>query len=575
MSWPRDAFGPVTGADHTLFRLWAPDAAVVSLRIDDQPPRAMDSDCEGVWTARAPVRAGALYRFEVDGRPAPDPASRFQPEGVHGPSLVVDEAAYVWRHPDWRGRPWEEVVLYEAHVGVAGGYDALRARLPDLAALGITALELMPIAAFSGARNWGYDGVLPYAPADAYGPRDTLKSLIDEAHGLGLMVFLDVVYNHFGPDGNWLPTYASDFFDPQLPTPWGAAIDFSQPLVRRFFTENALYWLEVFRFDGLRLDAVHAIADRGWLTEMAREARARLPGRHLHLVLENEANDAGLLSDGFDAQWNDDLHNVLHVLLTDERHAYYADFAERPAERLARALAEGFIYQGEGSPHHDGAPRGEPSGHLPPTAFVAFLQNHDQIGNRAFGERLTRLARPGALRAAMALLLLGPQIPLLFMGEEVGAREPFAFFTDFQGDLADAVREGRRKEFAKTPGFADPDQRAAIPDPNAESTFEASHWTASAPDADAWRAFVGDLLALRRERIIPRLKGARALGASALGDAAVLARWRLRDGAVLTLATNFGVEAVAARLPDAEPIFGARSYANQLDGESTLCWIEP
>jgi maltooligosyltrehalose trehalohydrolase len=566
-------FGPSLEARGAAFRLWAPDAHAVRLLVDGRAPVAMTRDGDGVWRGRGGARAGELYWFEVDGKPFADPASRFQPDDVAGPSQLVDEAAYAWRCADWRGRPWEEVVLYEVHLGVLGGYEGLRTRLADIAALGVTAVELMPIADFPGRRNWGYDGVLPFAPDSAYGPRDGLKALIDEAHGLGLMVFLDVVYNHFGPEGNGLPAYASAFFDAQTPTPWGAAIDFGQPMVRRFFIENVLYWLETFRFDGLRFDAVHAMADRGWLTAMAREVRERCAGRHIHLVAENEANEADLLRAGFDAQWSDDFHNAIHVLLTGERHAYYADFADRPAERLARALAEGFVYQGEASPHPAGTPRGQPSADLPPTAFVPFLQNHDQVGNRALGERLTTVARPRALRAAMALLLLCPQIPMLFMGEEVGAVEPFLYFTDFQGELATAVRDGRRKEFAHSPGFGEASERETIPDPNAPSSFEASRWSGDALDAEAWRALTAQLLALRREQVIPHLKGARSLGAQAIGEAAVQAQWRLADGSALTLAANLGVEPVHTELPGQPPIFGDPPSQDTLPPDTTLAWI--
>jgi malto-oligosyltrehalose trehalohydrolase len=565
-------FGPWVEAGRTAFRLWAPDAATVRLLVEGRPAQSMDRDPAGVWRAAAAAPPGALYRFVVDGRPVPDPASRFQPHDVAGPSQVVDEASYAWRNPEWPGRPWEEAVVYEAHLGVLGGYAGLAGRLPALAALGITAIELMPIADFAGTRNWGYDGVLPFAPDSAYGPRDALKALVDDAHGLGLMVLLDVVCNHFGPEGNWLPAYAAAFFDPAIQTPWGSAINFEQPMVRRFFTESVVYWLETFGFDGLRFDAAHAIADRGWLAEAAAAARAACPGRRIHLVLENEANEATLLRQGFDAQWSDDFHNVMHVLLTGETHAYYGDFADHPAERLARALAEGFIYQGEASPHHGGARRGEPSADLPPTAFITFLQNHDQVGNRALGERLTRLARPAALRAAMALMLLCPQIPLLFMGEEVGAAEPFLFFTDFHGELADAVREGRRREFARSPGFGSESAARAIPDPNALSTFEASRWTDAAADAEAWRALVGGLLALRRTHLVPRLKGAASLGAEAVGPAAVLARWRLSDGAVLTLAANFGERPAPAALPSETPLSGGPADG-AIPPDATLAWI--
>jgi maltooligosyltrehalose trehalohydrolase len=387
------------------------------------------------------------------------------------------------------------------------------------------------------------------------------------------MVFLDVVYNHFGPEGNLLPVYAPELFDEAARTPWGAAIDFHQPAVRSFFTENALYWLDAFRLDGLRLDAVHAILDRSWLVELAATIRDRFADRRIHLVVENESNDAALLTDGFDAQWNDDFHNVLHRMLTGETHGYYRNFANRPAELLARCLSQGFIYQGEKSPHHQNRPRGQASGHLPPAAFVSFLQNHDQIGNRAFGERLTTLTSPTALRAAMALLLLCPQIPLLFMGEEVGAQEPFLFFTDFHGDLAVSVREGRRDEFAGQPGFADDTARDRVPDPNAPATFQASRWSDAAPDAAGWRALVRRLLQLRRERIIPHLRGSRAIGADAVGEMAVVARWRLGDGTALTIAVNLGDRAVPADLPSAPPLLGENPPDPVLPPYTTLAWM--
>ncbi|MBJ7265030.1 MAG: malto-oligosyltrehalose trehalohydrolase, partial [Burkholderiaceae bacterium] len=347
----------------------------------------------------------------------PDGTTRFRlwaPTAQHV-DLIAEEGE---QHP-LAASPWHETVIYEIHPGIAGGYAGIEARLPALAQLGITAIELMPIADFPGARNWGYDGVLPYAPDTAYGTPDELRHLIDTAHGLDMMVFLDVVYNHFGPDGNYLNAYAADFFDPKKQTPWGPAIDFSQSAVRRYFAENALYWLSEYRFDGLRLDAVHAISDPGWLPEMAAYVRANVaPDRHVHLVLENEDNIASHLTRGFDAQWNDDAHHVLHYLLTGETRAYYADFSKHASQRLARSLSEGFVYQGDPSSLRGGALRGESSAHLPPSAFVLFLQNHDQVGNRAFGERLLKLVanRPDALRAAVALQLLAPHIPLLFMG---------------------------------------------------------------------------------------------------------------------------------------------------------------
>ncbi|WP_043363327.1 malto-oligosyltrehalose trehalohydrolase [Belnapia sp. F-4-1] len=537
--------------DRTRFRLWAPDADEVGLEIEGHSSLPMQAAGEGWFEAEAPVGPGARYRFRVSSDLAvPDPASRLQAGDVHDASVVVDAAAYRWRNAEWRGRPWHETVLYEVHAGAMGGFAGVEAALPRLKELGVTAIELMPVNDFPGRRNWGYDGVLPYAPDTAFGTPDELRSLVDAAHGLGLMIFLDVVYNHFGPDGAYLHAYAKRFFDEGIHTPWGAAIDFRQEPVRAFFEENALAWLRDYRIDGLRFDAVHAISEADWLDLLATRIRSELPDRHVHLVLENERNAARHLrpKGGFDAQWNDDGHNILHPLLTGEREGYYEDFCDDGAEKLAKVLAEGFLFQGQLSGHL-GAPRGEPTAGLPPTAFVLFLQNHDQVGNRAFGERLAALADPRALQAATALLLLCPQIPMLFMGEEWGATAPFLFFTDHNAELAPLVTQGRRKEFAKFAAFQDPAKRETIPDPNAESTFrnsipnveEATH----APH-DAALALHRRLLTLRRERIMPHLPGAKALGAQAVGAAAVVARWRLGDGSTLTIACNLGAEPARA-----------------------------
>lgn len=546
------------GGGRTRFRLWAPDAEGVELELRDAAPAAMQRGEGGWFTLEAEAPAGTRYRFRIGDLAIPDPASRAQDGGVHGWSVVAGNDGHEWQARDWQGRPWEESVILELHPGLLGGFAGVARALPRYAELGITAIELMPVAAFSGTRNWGYDGVLPYAPAEAYGTPDDLKALVDRAHALGLSVYLDVVYNHFGPDGNYLGAYASAFFHPEKHTPWGGAVAVDRPEVARFFIDNALMWLGEYRFDGLRFDAVHAIEDDRFLDAMGEAIREGVePGRHVHLILENERNDAERLAGPYDAQWNDDFHNVVHVLLTGEHDGYYANYAERPAGKLARCLAEGFAYQGDPSPSHDGAPRGKPSGHLPPTSFVNFLQNHDQTGNRAFGERLVTLADPAALRAATALLLLAPAIPMLFMGEEEGARTPFLFFTDFRDELAEAVREGRRGEFAKFPAFSDPASRETIPDPNARETFERSR-PEPGPGSDAaeWADLHRELLGLRREHIVSRLVGARSEGAEATGEAAVEARWRMGDGAGLLIRANLGIEPVTwGAAPDAEPLF--------------------
>lgn len=567
-------FGPRIGNETTEFRLWAPSVDRLALAIEGQADVPMTRRDGDWWAASAPGGAGTLYRFRLpDGSLVPDPASRFQPQGVHGPSAVVDPHAFAWRCTAWHGRPWHETVLYEVHAGLMGGYRGVADALPALAQLGITAIELMPLAAVSGQRNWGYDGVLPFAPAESCGTPDELKALIDRAHELGLMVFLDVVYNHFGPDGNWLHAYAEAFFRSDIATPWGAAIDFRKAPVRRFFTENALHWLGEYRFDGLRLDAVHAISEQDWLGEMAREVRAAFPDRHIHLVLENEHNTASHLRGDFNAQWNDDFHNVMHVLLTGETTAYYKDFAQDPAAKLARALGEGFIYQGEASINQNGKARGSPSKDLKPSAFVDFLQNHDQVGNRAMGERLTVLADPQALRAATALLLLIPHIPLIFMGDEVGAQSPFLFFTDFHDELADAVREGRRKEFAGHPAFSDEAQRERIPDPNAAATFERSKMATPSPDAEDWHSLYKTLLDLRHREIVPGLPDTRALGSSVLGEKAVRGVWRLGDGRCLKLAINLGTESVSVPDPGQRVIWGDAPQG-QLPGASIVVWLD-
>jgi malto-oligosyltrehalose trehalohydrolase len=453
--------------------------------------------------------------------------------------------------------------------------------LQRLADLGVTAVELMPIAEFPGTRNWGYDGVLPFAPESSYGSPDDLRNLVDAAHANGLMIFLDVVYNHFGPDGNYLSLYAPPMFRNDSPTAWGPAIDFRRREVRRFFTENVLYWLTEYRFDGLRFDAVHAIPEPDWLDEMAAEVRATVEAnRQVHLVLENDDNAASHLAKDFDAQWNDDGHHIMHLLLTGESDGYYRDYADRPAERLARCLKEGFIYQGEASPHRGGKPRGTRSADLPPSAFVLFLQNHDQIGNRALGERLTTLSQPAALEAAIALLLLCPQIPLLFMGEEVASTSPFLFFTDHYEELAKAVREGRRREFAHFGQFFDPQMLERIPDPNSIDSFNRSKPAPDPVKATARELLYRRLLTLRRAEIAPRLAGAHAEDAEAIAAAAVVARWRMGDGALLTIATNLGSTSVAMASQIRSTLFSTSemaaraSEAGRLEAYSTVASLE-
>jgi 1,4-alpha-glucan branching enzyme/maltooligosyltrehalose trehalohydrolase len=566
-------FGARVTPQGVHFRLWAPDCAQVSLCLAQaaeqgehgQPEHTEHilpmNPCEDGWFefATAVATAGTRYRFRVsDGLRVPDPASRFNPGDVHAASEVIDPAAFDWKDDGWQGLPWEQAVIYELHVGTfspGGTFTGVTERLDYIAALGVTAIELMPIADFPGARGWGYDGVLPYAPDSRYGRPEDLKTLIQAAHERGLMVLLDVVYNHFGPEGNYLHAYAKEFFTERHHTPWGAAINFDGPAsrnVREFFIHNALYWLQEYRFDGLRLDAVHAIVDDSKphiLTELAQRVKASIGNeRRVHLILENDENQARYLGHGgrddrYVAQWDDDMHHALHVLATGEKDGYYRDYADEPVRLLGRCLTEGFAFQGEPSSYRHDAPRGEASAHLPPQAFIAFLQCHDQIGNRAFGERIAQIASGPAVRAAVAIILLAPAIPMLFMGEEFGATSPFRFFCDFSGELGKAVTQGRRREFARFARFAEQGAQSAIPDPNAEETFLASKLEWSTLDGDAqaaWLAYYRRLLKLRREMIAPRLQGMKGhSGKAEVFEPSMLhVRWRLGDGSMLQLLAN-------------------------------------
>nr|WP_314073734.1 malto-oligosyltrehalose trehalohydrolase [uncultured Roseococcus sp.] len=536
-------FGPLQKPEGTLFRLWAPDAEGVSLVLPDGEPMPMAEARDGFFELLIPgARAGQRYRFLVGGQPVPDPASRLQKGDVSGWSVVRGEL------PPMRQaappRPWHEVVLAELHVGTAtaeGSFEALIAKLDHFVACGITAIELMPVADFPGRRNWGYDGVLPFAPEEAYGSPAALRVLVDEAHARGLGVMLDVVYNHFGPEGNFLELYARRFFTEAHRTPWGAAIDLEQPLVRRFFVENALMWLTEYDFDGLRFDAVHAFAPPGGdllLAEIAEACRAVKP--EAWLVLENDHNAARWLERDasgrprfYTAQWNDDAHHALHVTATGEGSGYYADYAEDALAALGRTLAEGFFHQGDASAHRGGQLRGEVSSHLPPDAFVDFAQNHDQIGNRPHGDRLAGGLAPERLAFLRFLLLLNPAVPLIFQGEEAGLDTPFPFFCDFSGDLAEAVRKGRAEEFSHF--FA---KASDLPDPLDRGTMELAKlpWNCMTPEALApFQA----LTAQRRKMVWPLLASGYRDAELRREVSVLLWRWRFEAG-VLCLLANPG-----------------------------------
>ncbi len=542
------------------FSIFAPSAASVKLAIDGVADAIAMLATSSGWhhlTSSGAV-AGSRYRFVLpDGRRVADPASRHQPDGVHGPSEVIDPCAYLWNDRAWSGRPWAEAVLYELHVGAfteAGTFQSAIEKLDHIARLGITAIEVMALAEFAGARNWGYDGVLFYAPHSSYGRPEDLKAFIDAAHARGLMVILDVVYNHFGPIGNDMPAYFPEVLTSSHSTPWGLALNFDgegSEQVREFIIHNALYWIEEFHVDGLRLDAAHAMMDGGprhILDELADRVHALAGNRPVHLILENEQNCAArLLRDDlgrptlYTAQWNHDITHLLGASMA-------ARGAVRPAtdggetDRLGKALAEGFVIAAEelgtgGKPGQAACPP------VPPTAYTSFLQTHDLVGNRIFGDRIHAIAAPEAVRAVASIYLLLPQIPLIFMGEEWAASSPFPFFCDYKGDLADAVRKGRLEQLAKQEPKPDPEVLKRAPDPQAEATFRSAklHWDeiADEPHAvsmDLYRR----LLETRRASILPLLgELTKNCGTyKVLGPGALAAQWTLAGERVLRLDAN-------------------------------------
>ena len=574
----------LVGDGRARFRLWAPASDRVELSTADGSVDLAPVG-DGWFERTVALQVGSTYRFRLDGDlEVPDPASRHQPLGVHGPSELIDPRAYLWHDRAWRGRAWTEAVVYELHVGTftpEGTFAAAARKLDYLRDLGVTAVELMPVADFPGERNWGYDGVLPFAPARCYGRPEELKALVDAAHARGIMVLLDVVYNHFGPDGNYLYAYAQPFFTARHQTTWGQAIDFSQRPVRDFFVHNALYWLEEFHLDGLRLDAVHAIFDDSTpdiLEELAGAVRESVGDhRRVHLVLENGANEARYLERRrhggprwYAAQWNDDVHHVMHVLATGEGDGYYADFSGAPLSHLARCLTEGFAFQGDLASLYGGAARGEPSAELPPTAFLAFLQNHDQIGNRALGERLGALTSPEALAALTVVLLVSPSPPMLFMGQEWSCVQPFLFFCDHHAELAAAVARGRRQEFAHFPQFRDARARERIPDPNDPNSMVRSRldWRAlDHPAHAAWLDLHRRLLAVRRNWISPRLADDRARPTihQLVPPSGLRVTWVLSDETRLHLVANLGDEAIELDLPAGTTLVACPETALETD----------
>ncbi len=542
-----------------VFRIFAPAAKAVQVAIEGREPLPMQADGLGWHALRVEdAAAGTLYRYLLeDGTSVPDPVSRFQPRDVAGPSEVIDPCSYTWLQTAWKGRPWAEAVLYELHVGAftpEGTLPAATARLDHLGTLGVTAIELMTVADFAGTHNWGYDAVLMYAPDSAYGRPEALKAFVDAAHARGIMVILDVVYNHFGPEGNYLPRYFPQICSEEHKTAWGPSLNFdgaSSHEVRELVVENALYWLDEYNVDGLRLDATHAMIDNGprhILAELSSRVQAFAGDRHVHLILENENNIAGMLTrsdegncECYTAQWNHDIDHLLGAGFLGTADERVAD-DKGETERLGKALSEGFVIAaGENQQAF------EAGCHVPPTAFVSFLQSHDLVGNRIFGERVTSLLPVGTVRALVAVALLLPQTPMLFMGEEWGATSPFPYFCDFHGDLSKAVQKGRCEEISKLPGVSQEDLKNA-PNCQAESTFRSAQlkWEElDQPEHEAWLTLYRELLRVRRERITPLLGrlSARCGKYRVLGPGGLTIEWTLAGDKHLRLDANLWHEA--------------------------------
>jgi maltooligosyltrehalose trehalohydrolase len=526
-------YGATLEGGRAEFRVWAPHARQVTLRLVSGGDLSMQRVADGTFSVRAPAQAGDRYFYLVDEhKPLPDPVSRLLPEGVHGPSAIVDPSAFAWSDQAWRGLELRDYIIYELHVGTfspEGTFDGVVQRLEYLKSVGISVIELMPVAAFPGRRNWGYDGVSMYAVQESYGGPEGLKRLVNAAHRAGLAVMLDVVYNHLGNEGNYLRLFGP-YFTHHHTTPWGDAINYDDrgcEGVRRYVVENALYWIREYHLDGLRLDATQTIKDDSPLHILAEiqesvQRLARELGRRVCVIAETDENDRrdvlprGQGGLGMNAVWSDDFHHALHAYVTGEREGYYQDFGSK--EQIVLALNEGFAFQGEPFKFWRGRKRGTPAAGIPLPAHVLCTQNHDQVGNRAGGERLDALAPRGACKLAAALLLLAPETPLLFMGQEYGETSPFQFFTDY-GDpaLQQAVREGRRKEFEHFVAFG-----GEVPDPQDKQTFERSRLQWSVISGQ-WPVGSGQenpqlemlewyrrLIALRRDVVIPGERTCRA-----------------------------------------------------------------
>jgi malto-oligosyltrehalose trehalohydrolase len=536
------------------FRLFAPGSSSVQLKFgDDEPAEEMPSPEPGWFECiSAKASAGTLYSFLLaDGTQVPDPAARYQPQDVHGPSEVIAPNSFTWSDEHWAGRPWEQVVLYELHVGTftpEGTFHSAVPKLDHLVQLGITAIELMCVTDFAGNRNWGYDGVLLYAPDSAYGRPEDMKAFIDAAHQRGLMVILDVVYNHFGPEGNYLTKYFPQILSDRHTTPWGCGLNFDSAgnrEVREFIVENALYWVEEFHVDGLRIDASHAMIDdspRHVLDELRDRVEAAAPDRTIHLILENESSIAERLKrdsngapENYSAQWNHDITHLLAAILGKSCQERRSDDAGE-TQKLGEALSHGFVIAAEESHTHI-------SSRVPPTAYISFIQTHDLVGNRIFGDRITSAAAAVRVKAIAAIYLLLPQIPMLFMGEEWAASAPFPFFCDYHGPLADEVRKGRCDQLSRQDPAPSEEEMQRAPDPQAESTLRSAqlHWDELQSEPHAgWLRWYRKLLQVRRDSVVPLLPGihGRCGSYEVLGPGALKATWDLAGAAKLHLAAN-------------------------------------
>ena len=544
--------GPGGGVD---FRLWAPLCHEVAVEIEGLDPALMTPGADGYFSCRVrQARAGMRYRFRLDSddKALPDPAARFQPEGPHGPSQIVDPDSFAWSDRAWRGIAREQLVVYELHVGTftpAGDWQSAARELPALAGLGITCVELMPVAEFPGRFGWGYDGVNLFAPTRLYGAPDDFRRFVDQAHALGIAVILDVVYNHLGPDGNYLKSFSAAYFTDRYLNEWGEAVNFDGAdagPVREFFLANAGYWIDEYHFDGLRLDATQQIFDASpdhILTAIGRAVReAASGGRTTFVCSENEAQTARLVRNmeaggyGLDALWNDDFHHAALVALTGKNEAYYSDFTGRSSE-LAATAKHGFLFQGQRSAWQN-QPRGTPAFDLAPSRFVIYLQNHDQVANSGAGLRGHQLASPGAWRAMTAYLLLSPGIPLLFQGQEFAASSPFLFFADHPGELGRLVHKGRGEFLAQFPSLAGAEMQSRLTDPGDPRTFRNCVLDQSEREQNREAvALHRDLLALRRDVLGD---GPRRVDAAPLGETAWALRYFAENGRDRLLIVNLG-----------------------------------